>query len=372
MWTVWSPHAIYVKIDRSEETDLGSFHDTVLALSKVEPVDGGIALVDVEPRPPAAGEVLLRVHAAGICGTDLQVVRWSERYATRVLPPRVLGHEMSGTITAVGPGVSALAPGDRVSIESHLWCGVCRTCRLGHEHLCENTRYPGIDFDGGFAQFVTLPAQLAWKIPAALPFEIGALLEPFGIALHAVLAGTGVAGRSVLVNGCGPIGLMSVAAARALGAARIIGADLDAGRLKTALRVGADRAVDVAATPLNAAVEAVTGHAGADVVVETTAVAEGFAAAFSAVARGGEIRLVGTPPRLADFSFADWFRNRPTVQSIHGRRIWETWQHATELLAGGAVDLEFLTREVLPLRDGVRAFDLLRERRLTKAILACN
>lgn len=344
----------------------------MLALSKVEPVDGGIAIVNVEPRRPAAGEVLVRVHAAGICGTDLQVVRWSERYAGRVLPPRVLGHEMCGVIEDVGAGVAALQPGDRISVESHLWCGVCRTCRLGREHLCENTRYPGIDFDGGFAEFVTLPAQLAWKIPATLPFEIGALLEPFGIAIHALLAGSGVAGQSVLVNGCGPIGLMCVAAARALGATRIVGADLDHARLATAVRVGADRSVDVAAESLAAVVSDVTGHDGADVVVETTAVAEGFVAAFSAVARGGDIRLVGTPSKLAGFSFADWLRKRPTVHSIHGRRIWETWQQTTELLAAGAVDLSFLTHEVLPLREGVRAFDLLRDRRLTKAILACN
>jgi threonine 3-dehydrogenase len=344
----------------------------VIALSQVEPRDGGIAIVTLEPRPPGPGEVLLRVHAAGICGTDLQVVRWSDRYAARVHPPRVLGHEMSGTIAATGAGVTEVQPGDRVSIESHQWCGRCRTCRLGNEHLCENTLYPGIDFDGGFAEFVTLPAQLAWKIPAGVPFEIGALFEPFGIAVHALFAGAGVSGRSVLVNGCGPIGLMSIAAARALGATRIIGADIDAARLAIARRVGADRAVDVSAAALAAEVRDVTGYDGADVVVETTAVAAGFAAAFSAVARGGEIRLVGTPAKLTDFSFTDWLKKRPTVHSIHGRRIWETWQQTSDLLASGAVDLTFLTHEIVPLRDGVRAFDLLRDRRLTKAILACN
>lgn len=344
----------------------------MLALSKVEPQDGGIAMVTLEPRPPGPGEVLLRVHAAGICGTDLQVVRWSDRYASRVLPPRVLGHEMCGVVAETGAGVKGLQPGDRVSIESHQWCGTCRTCRLGNEHLCENTLYPGIDFDGGFAEFATLPAQLAWKIPAQLPFEIGALLEPFGIAIHALLAGTGVSGRSVLVNGCGPIGLMSIAAARALGATRIIGADLDARRVKIAGGAGADHTVDVTEVSLAAQVRNVTGYDGADVVIETTAVEDGFVAAFSAVSRGGEIRLVGTPAKLTDFAFADWFARRPTIHSIHGRRIWETWQQATDLIASGAVDLTFLTHEVLPLREGVRAFDLLRDRRLTKAILACN
>jgi threonine 3-dehydrogenase len=344
----------------------------VLALSQVTPCDGGIAMVQVDPIEPGPGEVRLRVGAAGICGTDLQVVRWSDRYAARVKTPRVLGHEVCGTIDSVGPGVTALAGGDRVSLESHIWCGHCRTCRLEQLHLCEATTYPGIDIDGGFAEYITVPERIAWKIPATMPFAVGALLEPFGIAVHAAGEGAGVAGRSVLINGCGAIGLMAIAVARALGATRIIGADIDDARLALARDAGSDATVNVSRDSLAEAVRECTGHAGADVVIETTAVAAGFASAFANVARGGDIRLVGTPEGLTNFSFTGWLANRPTVYSIHGRRIWSTWQRATELLATGAVDLNFLLHEQMALADGVRAFELLRERRLTKAILMCS
>ena len=248
----------------------------MLSLQKIAPEVGGIALRETDPRPPGPGEIAIRVGAAGICGTDMQIFDWAPRMARRMALPRVLGHEVSGTVEAVGQGVESVAPGDRVSLESHIFCGRCRPCRLGRAHLCEHTRYPGIDIDGAFAEYLTVPASIAWVNPPELPHETAAMLEPFGIAVHACLAGAGVSGLTVLVNGCGPIGLMAVATARALGAARVIACDLNPLRLRAAETMGADRAVDGAGEDLPGIVRDMTGGAGADVGIEFSGSESGF------------------------------------------------------------------------------------------------
>ena len=334
----------------------------MLSLQKIAPEVGGIAVREAEPREPGPGELLIRVGAAGICGTDLQIYNWAPRMARRMALPRVLGHEVSGTVEAAGPGVEGLTAGDRVSLESHIFCGRCRPCRLGRAHLCENTRYPGIDIDGAFAEYLTVPASIAWVNPADLPHETAAMLEPFGIAVHACLAGAGVSGLSVLVNGCGPIGLMAVAVARALGAVRVIACDINPLRLRAAETMGADRGVD-------ARNEDLTGGAGVDVGVELSGTETGFNAVFAALAKGGDFRLVGAPPSAIPVDFTYWLLKCPVMHNIHGRRIWQTWQRATELLAAGAVDLTPVRSHVLPLSEAPRAFELIRDGEALKPVL---
>ncbi len=341
----------------------------MLALSKIAPGPGGIALGEVAPRAPGPGEIRLEVGAAGICGTDMQIYDWAPRMARRIALPRVLGHEVSGTVAVCGEGVAGLAPGDRVALESHIFCGVCRPCRLGRAHLCENTRYPGIDIDGAFAEHLTVPALIAWKNPPDMPHETAAMLEPFGIAVHACLAGSGVAGQSVLVNGCGPIGLMTIAAARALGALTTIACDVNPLRLAAASRMGADRVANAAKRGLAGVVADATRSAGVDVGIEYSGTEAGFGAVFEALAKGGDFRLVGGPPRAIPVDFTYWLLKCPVMHTIHGRLIWQTWQRAAELLACGAVDLDPLRSHVLPLSEAPRGFELVRAGQALKPIL---
>ena len=339
------------------------------ALCKVEPKEGGIALRDVTPRDPGAGEIRIKVAAAGICGTDMQIYNWAPRMARRMTLPRVLGHEVSGVVEATGPDVSGVAVGDHVSLESHIFCGVCRPCRLGRAHLCAETTYPGIDIDGAFAEFVTVPARIAWINPPGMAHETAAMLEPFGIAVHACLAGSGVAGQTVLINGCGPIGLMSVAAANALGAAQVIACDLNPVRLATAGRMGAGRTVDAGTESLAEAVRDLTNGDGVDVGIEFSGSEDGFQTVFECLAKGGDFRLVGGPPSAIPVDFTWWLVKCPTLYTIHGRRIWETWQRAVELVASGRVDLAPIRSHVLPLSDGLRGFDLIRAGEAIKPLL---
>ncbi len=341
----------------------------MLSLQKIAPEVGGIALREMEPRAPGPGEISIRVGAAGICGTDMQIHDWAPRMARRMVLPRILGHEVSGTIEAIGPGVQGLAAGDRISLESHLFCGRCRSCRRGRAHLCEQTRYPGIDIDGAFAEYLTVPASIAWVNPAGLEHETAAMLEPFGIAVHACLAGAGVAGLSVLVNGCGPIGLMAVAAARALGALTVVAGDINPVRLRAAEALGADRAVDAGKQELARVAGDMTGGAGVDVGVELSGTEAGFNAVFNALAKGGDFRLVGGPPAAIPVDFTWWLLKCPVMRPIHGRRIWQTWQRAAELLAAGAVDLAPIRSHVLPLSEAPRGFALVRDGEALKVVL---
>ncbi|MBM3486837.1 MAG: zinc-binding dehydrogenase [Alphaproteobacteria bacterium] len=341
----------------------------MLALCKVEAAEAGIALRDVAVRDPGPDEIRIKVRAAGICGTDMQIYKWAPRMARRMSLPRVLGHEVSGVVEAIGAGVSAVAVGDHVSLESHIYCGVCRQCRLGRAHLCVNTRYPGIDIDGAFAEYMTVPALIAWKNPKDLPHETAAMMEPFGIAVHASLEGSGVQGQSVLVNGCGPIGLMNVAVARALGATRVIAADLNPRRLATAHVLGADVIVNAGEQSVAAVVKDLTGGDGVDVGIEYSGTENGFKTVFECITKGGDFRLVGAPPTAIPVDFTWWLLKCPRMINIHGRRIWDTWQRAVELLATGRVDLAPIRSHVLPLAEAPRGFDLILAGEAVKPLL---
>lgn len=330
----------------------------MLAVCKVEPVRGGIAVLEREPRDPGPGEIRIKVAAAGVCGTDMQIYYWAPRMARRMKLPRTLGHEVGGVVESVGAGVMSPKVGDHVSLESHIYCGTCRPCRLGQAHLCRNTTYPGIDIDGAFAEFVTVPAHIAWVNPPGMGFEIAAMMEPFGIAVHAAMAGGGVAGRSVLINGCGPIGLMAVAATRALGAARVVACDLNPLRLATATTMGADRIVKADEEDVVAVVNDLTAGEGADVAIEFSGSETGFNACFEALAKGGDFRLVGAPPTAIPVDFTRWLLKCPAMQNIHGRRIWDTWQQSSEMVAQGRVDLRPILSHKLPVAEAQRAFEL--------------
>ena len=338
-------------------------------LSKISDGVGGIALTE-HPEPQAGpGEIRLKVAAAGICGTDMQIYHWAPRMARKMKLPRILGHEVSGVIDQLGDDVTGLSLGDHVSLESHIFCGTCDPCRRDRAHLCENTGYPGITINGAFADYVVVPAQIAWVNPPGLPHEIAAMLEPFGIAVHACMEGSGVVGQRVLINGCGPIGLMAVAAARALGAEQVIASDPNGLRCKQALQMGADFGFDPASVDLSAAVADVTRGVGVDVAIEFSGQAAGFHGAMASLTKGGDFRLVGAPAHPIELDLSQWLLRCPVIINIHGRRIWKTWEQATNLVYNNKVDLAPVMSHQLPLSDGARGFELILRGEALKPIL---
>jgi threonine 3-dehydrogenase len=344
----------------------------MLALAKVHAGVNGLAVVRKAPRDPGPGEIQLKVSVAGVCGTDMQVYHGLGAFAQRVRLPTVLGHEMCGTVVQVGVGVEKVRIGDLVSLESHIPCWECRACRTGKAHVCPNTRYPGIDLDGAFAEYVTVPASIAWVNPTGVSHEMAALLEPLGIAVHATLEGSGVSGQTVLVNGCGPIGLMNVAVAQHFGARRVIASDPNPLRRQMAERMGADLVIDPATEQVAQAVRNATSGEGADVVFEYTGSPQGVHNCFASVGSLGEVRWCATPSKPMEFDFGSWRKARPTIYNIHGRRLWETWEVAAPLVYDGHIDLRPVASHQIPLADATKAFELILAGDAIKPLIICS
>ncbi len=339
------------------------------AVAKLAKAEASVGVIDAAEPTAGPGEVLIQVAAAGICGTDMAIYDWAPRMQARVAPPRILGHEATGRILALGAGVSGLEVGDRVSLESHIFCGACRYCRRGDAHLCRHLAYPGISIDGGFAERVTVPAQIARVVPAGLDDKTAAMIEPFGIAVHACMSQRGVAGRTVLVNGCGPIGLMTVAAARALGARRILAADPNPLRLSLARDMGADELVDPSAADVPAAAKAMTDGYGVDVAIEYSGVAAGLDAVLASLDRMADLRLVAGPKDPHPIDVNALLRTGVSIYGIHGRRLWQDWDLAVDLLTDGRVDISMLADPILPLDRAVEGFEAIKAGAALKPIL---
>jgi len=322
----------------------------MLALRKIERVVDGLSLDEIEaPASPQPGYAKIKVNKAGICGTDLAIFNWVP-FLQHMNVPIVLGHEISGVVDAIGEGVNRVKVGDFVSIESHIPCGLCYNCLRGFTHVCENTRYPGVHIDGGFAPYTNLPEQILWVVDRAVPADIAAMFEPFGIAVHAAMDGTGVAGMNVVIAGCGPIGLMTIMAARALGASTIVATDRNSMRLGEAAKFGADFCINVDVGDLKTEILQALPN-GPDVFVDFSAAAESIQVAGDVVAGGGEIRLVGSPAGTIELNIERWLHRGLTVRGLHGRRLFATWVHAMRLVKDRRVDLKSLISHVLPLKE---------------------
>ena len=209
------------------------------------------------------GELLLRVLRAGVCGTDLHIYTWDRWSAERIRPPVTLGHEFVGEVIERGAGVTEFATGERVSCESHIVCNHCLACRTGNAHVCEHTRILGVDVNGGFAEYVAVPAVNAWRVPPNVPLEVAGVMEPLGNAVHTAFAGE-ISAATIAVTGCGPIGLFAIGVARAAGAACVIASDVSPYRLELARALKADAVVDVSRESFVERVKEATRDRGLD------------------------------------------------------------------------------------------------------------
>jgi threonine 3-dehydrogenase len=343
----------------------------MLCIRKIDRGVGHLSVDHIDQPEAGPSEVLLKVSAAGICGTDMHIYHWAP-FSERLKLPTVLGHEISGKVAAVGANVQKVKPGDFVTVESHIACGNCYACHTNRAHVCSNTRYPGVDIDGGFAEYTVLPEQIVMPLPETIDRKVAAMFEPFGIAVHASLEGSGVAGANVLITGCGPIGLMNIMAARALGAHRIIATDINQLRLKQAEQAGADTCVNPLKENTTEVVNKLTSGNGVDVMIEYSGASESLALAAACVTPGGELRLVGVPAGETPIHLEKWLLRGLVVRNIHGRRLHHTWEHATRLVVDNKVDLSALVSHVLPLDEGQRGFDLINNGEAIKVLFEPN
>lgn len=344
---------------------------TMKALRKMHPERG--AQIESVPIPGLSPtQVLVRVRAASICGTDLHIYGWDRWSASRIKPPLTFGHEFCGFVEKIGDEVTSVEPGDFVSAEMHVNCGHCRPCRMGQPHVCQNVRILGIDADGCFAEFVRIPVRNIWKVDPAIPEHYAAIMDPLGNAVHTVLAGE-IAGLNVVVTGAGPIGLMAIAVARASGCASLFSTEVNAHRRELAIKMGADEALDPSAGDIVERVLAATGGDGVDVMLEMSGNPAAIHQGFQMLRPGGRASLLGIPKDPVTFDLVnDVIFKGATVQGIYGRKMFETWVQMTELLKHNRLNLEPLFHERVPLDNFKDAFSLLESGQAGKVLLYPN
>jgi threonine 3-dehydrogenase len=295
----------------------------------------GLELVDI-PEPEIGPEdVKIRVLRTGICGTDLHIQRWDDWAASAVKAPLVPGHEFFGEVVEVGPLVHDVSVGDQVSGEGHIVCGTCRNCRAGRRQMCIRTQGLGVQRDGAFAEYLSLPATNVWVHHSTIEPEVGALFDPLGNAVHTALAFP-VVGEDVLVAGCGPIGLMAIAVARHVGARFIVGTDISASRLALAEKMGADFTVDVSAAPIRSAQAALGMREGFDVGFEMSGAPTALPQMIENMNHGGRIAMLGLPSAQIAVDWGIVVTHMLTLKGIYGREMFETWNAMGAMLQTSA------------------------------------
>jgi threonine 3-dehydrogenase len=309
---------------------------------------------------PGPEEVLVRVTASAVCGTDLHIAQWNAWARNAgIRLPLVMGHEFCGEVVGTGSRVRVLKPGAYVAGETHLPCGACYQCRNGLQHICGNLKLFGIHRDGCFAEYATIPEQCAYPVPATIPPRIAAMLEPLGTSLRAVLE-MDVSGGSVVVIGCGPIGLFAIASARALGASRIIGLDVREERLGLARKVGCGLMLDPLHTDVTARVLEATDGVGADAIIEASGNAAALESAFRFLRKGGRCALIGLPSVPVRLNLGpDVIFKEATIVGIHGREMFRTWTRMQELLSSGLLNVDPVATHEMPLSDAAEGLALL-------------
>ena len=340
---------------------------TMRALAKTRPAPG-LELIQRPIPSPGDGEVLLHMEAASICGTDYHLYRWDPWAREIMTPPTILGHELAGRVVATGAGVTRVREGDLVGVESHIVDWTCAQCRAGNMHLCRNLKVIGAHVDGGFAEYVVIPEANAIESNGLEPAVV-ALQEPMGNAVHAAFAEP-LEGRTVLVTGCGPIGLCSVGIARAAGASLVIATDTEDYRLELAQGMGAQVTINATSPDTVERINAATNGDGVEVVLEMSGAQPALDQALQAVTRGGRISLLGIFSEHVHMDLSDLVIQKGVrLYGIYGRRIYDTWERTQSLLRSGSLDVTPIITHHFDLADWERGFELIASRHAGKVVL---
>src|SRR5579859_1634246 len=345
--------------------------ETMLAVVKPEAAPGA----DVRQMPvPQFGpdDVLVKVKVASVCGTDLHIYNWDQWAQNRIKPPLIPGHEFCGHVVAIGKNVTAVKEGDFVSAEMHVACGKCYQCRTGEAHICQHVKIIGVDANGAFAEFVKIPESNIWKIDPGIPADYASVLDPLGNAVHTVLAGD-IAAKTVVITGCGPIGLFSIAVARACGATQVFAVEVNDHRRALAKKMKADHVLDPGKTNVKEFVYDHTDGIGADVVLEMSGHPDGIRTAFDVLRLGGRLSLLGITSKPISVNFAeDIIFKGATIQGINGRRMYQTWYQMQALLKAGKLDLDPVITDRIPMRDFSKGMERLKTGEASKILLYPN
>ena len=337
------------------------------AIMKVAPGVGNVEVREIPEPPPGAGQVKIRIHAAGLCGTDLHI--YKDEF--RSWPPVVLGHEIAGEIVELGEGVQGLSAGMRVTAETYFsYCGRCRSCRAGRSNLCRERRSIGSAVNGGFTSYLVVPAHNIHELPATVDFRAGALTEPLACVVHATLTTPTVApGDVAVIAGPGAIGLLTLQVVKAAGAvAVVLGTEADKHRLSLATQLGADAIINVQRDDAEELVRSMTEDAlGADVVYECSGAGPAAQQLLTLVRRHGRYVQIGLLGRPVAWDL-DQLVYKELLATGTNASTPPSWQRALNLMRTGKVQMEPLITHSFPVTEWEKGFRTFEDRSGIKTI----
>ncbi len=339
------------------------------AVIKEKPAVGAKIVKKAVPAEIADHEVLIKVLATSVCGTDFHIYNWDEWSQNRIKPPITMGHELAGEVIKKGKNVTHIELGDVVSAETHIVCNNCEFCKTGQAHICKNTEIIGVDTEGCFAEYVKLPAENCLVNDKTVDPRFLCIQEPLGNAVH-TMTHFDITGKTVAVVGCGPLGLMGVNVAKAVGAAKVIAIEVNEYRMNLAKELGADVVINPMKEDVVARVLEETDGLGVDVVGEFSGNKFAIEAAFKYLKLGGKMSMLGIPNQKVDIDIAnDVVFKGITIYGVVGRLMYDTWFKVKGLIASGNLDLEKIVTHTLPLTDVEKAMEIMASGNSGKIVL---
>ena len=337
------------------------------ALVKSYP-EKGIWMEEVPVPQPGANDVLIKIKKSAICGTDLHIYKWDEWARQTIKTPLVIGHEYMGVVVSVGEEVDRVAVGERVTVEGHISCGFCRNCRRGRQHICDHTIGIGVTRDGGFAEYISVPAKNVLHVDSRIPDEIMSIMDPFGNATHTALSFP-MLGEDVLITGVGgPIGAMAVSICKFAGARYIVGTDLSSYRRDLARKMGATLVIDPAKETIKEAMDKLGMVGGFDIGLECSGSPAAFNDMVNNMYNGGKISLLGLLPSSTQINWSKLIFKGLTLKGIYGREMYETW-YQMEMMLGSGLDISNVITHRFKADQYEEAFRIMEEGNCGKIIL---
>jgi len=322
----------------------------------------GLELADVSEPEVGENDVKIRVLRTGICGTDLHIESWDHWASETIKTPLVPGHEFFGEVIEIGNRVHEVKVGALISGEGHIVCGLCRNCRAGRRQMCIRTLGVGVNRDGAFAEYIVIPESNVWVHDDPIDPDLGAIFDPFGNAVHTALAFS-LVGEDVLISGVGPIGLMSIAVARHVGARYIVATDVSEPRLKLAREMGADIALNVTANRIADAQKELGMREGFDVAFEMSGHKSALPDLVDNLTHGGRVAMLGLPTEPIDIDWSKVVTHMLTLKGIYGREMFETWTAMSSMLKSSEVLKKRITSVItdrVPAKSWQEGFDIAR------------
>lgn len=330
----------------------------------------GLWMEEVPMPELGVNDVLIKIKKTAICGTDLHIYMWDRWAQETIKTPMTIGHEYVGEIVDVGAGVQRVKVGDRVTGEGHIACGVCRNCRRGKEHVCESSIGVGVNRDGAFAEYLSLPAKNVVKLDPRISDDMAAIMDPFGNATHTALSFS-VIGEDVLITGAGLIGSMATAICRYAGARHIVVSDLSEYRLDIARRMGAEVTVNPSKGETIEDAVSRLRIKGFDIGLEMSGSPKAFQSMIDNMYNGSKVALLGILPDSTSVNWNEIIFKALTLKGIYGREMWETWYQMEQMLLGG-IDLSPIITHHFHVDDFQKGFDVMEGGQCGKVILDWN